>query len=151
MCQILVVYHSQGGHTRQMAQAVTDGARSIEGVTVTMKRAAEAVLEDLLSCDGLVIGSPEYFGYMAGAIKDLFDRTYQKLENRTARLPFVLFVSAGNDGIGARTNIERIIRGFRWRKVAEPIIVKGRISASDVSKLEELGQTLAAGLKLGIY
>jgi len=82
MCNILIIYHSQSGHTRKMAETVAQGAGSIEGVAVSLKRASEAGLDDLLNCDGLAIGSPEYFGYMAGMIKDFFDRTYDKARGR---------------------------------------------------------------------
>jgi len=153
MCQILVVYHSQGGHTRQMAQAVTDGARSIEGVTVTMKRAAEAVLEDLLGCDGLVIGSPEYFGYMAGQVKDFFDRTYETARGRPEifKKPYTVFISAGNDGQGALTGIERICLGYPFKKVYEPVVAKGEIHREVLDACHEMGQTIAAGCEAGIY
>ena len=69
MVKILVVYHSQTGNTRKMAEAVARGAASIEGVIVDLKKAEEAGVEDLLSCDGLAVGSPEYFGYMAGMVQ----------------------------------------------------------------------------------
>ncbi|MCP4578579.1 MAG: flavodoxin, partial [Deltaproteobacteria bacterium] len=63
---ILIIYHSQSGNTQKMAQKAAEGAQSIPGVEVFLKRASEATLQDLLSCHGLVIASPEYFGYMAG-------------------------------------------------------------------------------------
>ena len=72
MCRILVLYHSQSGNTRKMAEAVTMGANSIMNVEASLKPAKEATLKDLLECDGLALGSPEYFGYMAGMIKDFF-------------------------------------------------------------------------------
>ena len=78
MCKILIVYHSQSGNTKRMAEKVAEGVQSIEGVAVSLKKASEATLEDLLACDGLAIGSPEYFGYMAGMVKDFFDRTYNE-------------------------------------------------------------------------
>ena len=68
MCKILVVYHSQSGNTQKMAESVAKGARSIEGVMVVLKRAAETTVQDLVDCDGLALGSPEYFGYIAGQV-----------------------------------------------------------------------------------
>jgi multimeric flavodoxin WrbA len=65
-----------------MAQAVAKGANSIENVRTILKEARETTLDDLLNSDGLAFGSPEYFGYMAGAIKDLFDRTYYQARGR---------------------------------------------------------------------
>ena len=59
MTRILIIYHSQSGNTKAMAEQVARGVESIDGVTGDLKPAPEATLEDLLSCDGLAIGSPE--------------------------------------------------------------------------------------------
>ncbi len=135
----------------EMAKAFAGGAAKIEGVETILKKAGEATSEDLLSCHGLAIGSPEYFGYMAGAIKDFFDRTYEECREKTFRLPYVLFVCAGNDGRGAVSHIERIAVGYQWKKVQEAFRVTGGIDAGTLAALDELGQTLAAGVEAGIY
>jgi len=101
MTRILIVYHTQTGNTEKMAQAVAAGAREIEGTEVICKRAAAATLEDLLAADGLAVGTPENFGYMSGMIKDFFDRTYYPAQDKVFRKPYVIFISAGNDGTGA--------------------------------------------------
>jgi len=153
MCTILVIYHSQAGHTQRMAESVAKGAACIEGVTVVLKRASEANLRDLLECDGLAIGSPEYFGYMAGMVKDFFDRTYDEARGRKEvfKKPYVLFVSAGNDGTGALNNIERICTGYQFKKVYEPVVARGEIDLEILVRCDELGKTIAAGCKEGIY
>jgi len=153
MTRILIIYHSLGGANRKMAEAVAAGARSIEGVEALLKPALEATLEDLTSCAGLAIGSPEYFGYMAGAVKDFFDRTYEQAreDRRIFRKPFVIFINAGNDGTGALTSIERICRGFQFKKVLEPIIARGEITAELLARCREMGQTIAAGCREKIY
>ncbi len=153
MCTILVIYHSQAGHTKRMAESVAKGAACIEGVTVVLKRASEASLRDLLECDGLAIGSPEYFGYMAGMVKDFFDRTYDEARGRKEvfKKPYVLFVSAGNDGTGALNNIERICTGYQFKKVYEPVVARGEIDRETLVRCDELGKTIAAGCKEGIY
>ena len=153
MCTILVIYHSQAGHTQRMAESVAKGAACIEGVTVVLKRASEANLRDLLECDGLAIGSPEYFGYMAGMVKDFFDRTYDEARGRKEvfKKPYVLFVSAGNDGTGALNNIERICTGYQFKKVYEPVVARGEIDQETLVRCDELGKTISAGCKEGIY
>lgn len=153
MCTILIIYHSQSGNTEKMACAVADGAQSIENVTVTLKRATDATLNDLLSCDGLAIGSPEYFGFMAGMVKDFFDRTYDKARNckEIFKKPYVTFISAGNDGSGALTAIERICRGYPLKKVYEPVIAKGEITEAILARCRELGKIIAAGCEARIF
>jgi multimeric flavodoxin WrbA len=151
--EILVIYHSQSGHTKMMAEAVAKGAGSIENVRVKLKRAAEAGLEDLVSCDGLAIGSPENFGYMSGMIKDFFDRTYEAARERKEifKKPYVIFISAGNDGTGASSQIERICRGYPFNKVYEPLIIRGEVSKDDLARCEELGKLIAAGCEARIF
>ncbi len=88
---------------------------------------------------------------MAGAVKDLFDRTYEELKEVTVGKPYAVVISAGNDGTGALSSIERIVRGYRFRKVQESIICRGKIASSSLAQCRELGKTLAAGVDLGIY
>lgn len=153
MTQILIIYHSQGGNTQTMAERVAKGVRSIEDVLLDLKPAREATLEDFLSCDGLAIGSPEYFGAMAGMVKDFFDRTYEpaKKDNRTFKKPYVVFISAGNDGRGALSQIERICLGYPLKKVYEPVMGRGALTEAILNACEELGKTIAAGCQAGIY
>ncbi len=136
-----------------MAESVASGAAGIKGTTVVLKPAKDATLEDLVLCDGLAIGSPEYFGYMAGMMKDFFDRTYESARERREifKKPYVLFISAGNDGRNTRDQIERICLGYSFRKVYEPLIVRGVPDEEGLAKCRELGQTIAAGCDLGIY
>jgi len=147
------VYHSQGGVTEQMARAVSDGAAEIEGCTVCLKQAHAAGVDDLLHADGIIIGSPEYFGYMAGAVKDFFDRTYEQAhaDPRLFRKPYSVFIAAGNDGTGALSSIERICRGYRLKKVCEPVVVTGGLTEEGCERCRELGKTIAAGCVEEIY
>ena len=151
MAKILIVYHSQSGNTQMMADAVAEGARSIEGVEVVLKKAADATADDLLSADGLALGTPENFGYMSGMLKDFFDRTYNEAQDKVFRIPFVVFISAGNDGAGALKSIERIALGYKLKKVFEPVIAKGKITEDILDKCRELGGTIAGGCQMGIY
>jgi multimeric flavodoxin WrbA len=148
---LLIVYHSQSGNTEKLAEAVERGALKVRGVAVRRIRAAQVTGEELKQSRCLVICSPEYFGYMAGAIKDLFDRTYEEVREEMTGRSYALIISAGNDGTGALNSIERIIKGLKLRRVQEPIISRGAVSDSMVETCVNLGQTLAAGLELGIY
>ena len=151
MTQILIVYHSQTGHTKQMADAVCEGAKAIDDVEVALKKAGDATLDDLLACDGLAVGTPENFGYMSGMLKDFFDRTYVGAQDRVFRKPFVVFISAGNDGSGALRAIERIALGYKFKTVFAPVIAKGNITDEVLEQCRELGGTLAGGCAMGIY
>jgi len=153
MQQLLIIYHSQSGNTRKMALAVADGAGEIEGLAVQIRTAQQITSEELLACAGLVLGSPEYFGYMAGGLKDLFDRTYEPLKGhpKIFRKPYAAFISAGNDGSGALQSIERICTGFQFKKVQAPVMARGPIDETALEACRELGRTMAAGLEAGIF
>ena len=153
MKNFLIVYHSQSGNTQRMAQAVQNGAKNkdIEGVKVRMLNALDAGPSDLLWANGLILGTPENFGYMSGALKDFFDRTFYAVEGKIAPLPYSVFISAGNDGSGAMRSIERIANGYPFISVQPAFICKGAPSYSDLQHCSEMGQALASGLELGIY
>lgn len=136
-----------------MAESVAKGVTSIGNVYAKLKKATDATLEDLLECNGMIIGSPEYFGYMSGLIKDFFDRTYYKALDRKEiyKKPYAVFISAGNDGAGALNHIKRIGTGYQFKEVFEPVIAKGEITGEILAQCEELGATIAAGCKEKIY
>jgi multimeric flavodoxin WrbA len=151
MKTLLIVYHSQTGNTEKLADAVCRGAGQESDVCLRRRRAFEATLQDLIDCQGVLFGTPENFGYMSGAIKDFFDRTFYPAQPYQLNLPYALFISAGNDGTGAVRQIDRILLGYPMRKVAEPVICRGAVTVEHLEQCEELGLTLAAGLALGIF
>ncbi len=136
-----------------MSNAVAEGVNDIDGVEAVVKSADQAGVNDLLSCDGIAIGSPEYFGYMSGIVKDFFDRTYEPLQGKSEifKKPYIVFISAGNDGTGALLSIERIVSGYPLKQVHEPIVAKGKITNDALDACKEMGKTIAAGCQLRIF
>lgn len=151
MKHLLIIYHSGSGKTERMAQAVYAGASREAEVETRLQHAFDSGLDDLLWADGLIFGTPENFGYMSGALKDFFDRTFYPAEPHQLNLPYALFVGAGNDGSGAVREVERIALGYPLRKVAEPVVVVGTLGEQHLRECEELGGAMAAGLALGIF
>ncbi|MDH4109128.1 MAG: flavodoxin family protein [Gammaproteobacteria bacterium] len=150
---LLIVYHSQTGSTRQMADAVIRGARhpDIDGVEVRVVDPLDAGADDLLWADGLILGTPENFGYMSGALKYFLDRVYYPCLEKVDGKPYALFVRAGNDGTGAVNSIQRILKGLALKQVQEPVLVVGEFEDSRLAECEELGMTMAAGLAAGVF
>ena len=150
---LLIVYHSQSGTTTKMADAVIRGARSpdIANVDVRVCTALEATAGDLLWCDGFILGSPENFGYMSGAMKYFLDRSFYECVDRIDGRPYALFVRAGNDGTGAIASLRRILKGLAVREVQEPVLIAGTFDAERLVECEELGMALAAGLEAGVF
>ena len=68
MAKILVVYDSRSGNTEKMASAIADGAREVKRVNAIAKKASQTSLEDLIGADGIIMGSPTYYGLMSGKL-----------------------------------------------------------------------------------
>ena len=153
MKHLLLIHHSQTGSTAALAQAVLDGARdpAIAGVELRVASPLAADAEDLRWADAVILGTPENFGYMSGALKYFFDRIYYTCLEQTQGLPYALFIKAGNDGDGALSSVHRIVTGLRWREVQAPLVVKGDINAQSLIACRELGMALAAGLEAGLF
>ena len=151
MKKLLIIYHTQGSRTTELAEAALAGARTIEETETTLKRAFDTSADDLLAADAILFGTPENFGYMSGALKDLFDRTFYPCENKVDGKPYAVFVCAGNDGTGAVFNIDRICTGLKLKKVCEPVIARKVNTPALVEQARELGATLAAGIAFGVF
>lgn len=152
MKHLLAIYSTQTGRTRTLLEAVRAGVDEFaDEVELRVLPALQAGLDDLLWADGLLIGTPENFGYMSGAVKDFLDRVYYPSEGRKLGMAYAVFVSAGNDGSGAIRAIERIAGGCGWNRVAEPLVIKGEPDGAALALCRELGQTLAAGLSCGVF
>jgi multimeric flavodoxin WrbA len=150
---LLIVYHSQSGSTRRMAEAVIRGAghTDISGVEVRVRDALAATADDLKWADGFILGTPENFGYMSGALKVYLDRIYYDCLDQVDGMPYALFVRAGNDGSGAVTSVNRILKGLSVRQVQDPVLIAGEFDETKLVDCETLGMAMAAGLESGIF
>ena len=121
MAKILVVYDSKTGHTEKMAFAVAEGAKKVKAVEVEVKRASETNMKDLIEADGIILGSPTYYGLMSSPIKKLIDKSVKihgKLEGKVG----AAFTSSGGTASGAETTLLSIVQTM----LVHGMIVKGR-------------------------
>ena len=151
--RLLIVAHAPSENTKKLRDAVVDGAQSqdIQGVDVVCRNPFEAVSEDVLAAQAIILGTTENLGYMSGALKDFFDRIYYPCLEQSEGLPYAVYIRAGHDGTGTRRGIETIVTGLRWRSVQEPVICQGDWDDGFVPMCEELGASMAAGLEIGIF
>ena len=150
--KLLVIAHAPSENTQRLLKAVMAGAnhQDIDNVGVRYLSPLDTQPEDIQSAQALIIGTTENLGYMAGLIKDVFDRCYYPCLESTQGLPFAFYVRAGHDGTGTRRAIESISKGLRWRLVQEPLICRGEFNEEFVSQCEDLGMSMAASLEAGI-
>ncbi len=158
MPTLLVVHHSASGGTARLTERAVAGARQPEiveatGVTVDVRvlGAMEADVDDVLAADGYLLTTPENFGYMSGALKDFFDRTYYPCLDHTRGRPYGLIVKAGDDGSGAVDAVVPLTAGLDWRPVLPPLVVAGELTDQALAAAADLGGSLAGGLAAGIW
>jgi len=120
---ILVVYYSKTGNTEKMALATAEGVKEA-GVDAVVKKADETTNEDLLEADGIIVGSPTYYGQMASQVKALFDSSVQihgKLEGKVG----AAFTSSGGNAYGGETTMLSILEAM----LVHGMIIQGRANS----------------------
>jgi NAD(P)H-dependent FMN reductase len=156
---LLIVWHSRTG----ASQALAEAAKAAAGNLARLIAAEAAGPGDLLAAGGYLFVCPENLGSMSGVMKELFDRCYYPLLGRIEGRPYASIIAAGSDGHGAQAQLDRIVTGWRLRRVTEPFIAitlaqsPGEIMAPKtlqpaiLARAGELGVGLAEGLELGIF
>jgi len=150
--KLLIIAHAPSENTKKMADAVVKGATNpeIEDVEVVCKAPLDTKADDIISAQAVIIGTTENLGYMAGLVKDVFDRCYYPCLEKTQGLPFAFYIRAGHDGTGTQRAIESITTGLRWRLIQEPLVCRGGFQEDFLSQCENLGLSVAASLDAGI-
>ena len=142
MVEVLVLYYSRTGRTEALANAVAEGVESVDGASAKMKRVDYATVNDFISCDAVAFGSPNYFSYMAGLMKDFFDKALSIREEVEGK-PSVAFTSGGGASNSALLSLERMILSFRLEKVMDGVVSQGEPTEEDFRVCKKLGETLA--------
>lgn len=96
MAKVLIVYYSRSGNTEAMATAIAKTVTE-EGLDVVCKKVKDVAVDELLEADGLIFGSPTYYGTMAAPIKRLLDASVKhhgKLDGKVG----AAFASAATAG-----------------------------------------------------
>ncbi|MCW3979784.1 MAG: NAD(P)H-dependent oxidoreductase [Candidatus Bathyarchaeota archaeon] len=145
MVEVFVLYYTRGGRTKAMADAIAAGAEG-EGATAKVKRVDYATATDFIDCDAVAFGSPNYFSYMAGLMKDFFDRNLGVRERVTGK-PAAAFTSGGGSSDNALQSLERMISSFRLEKAAEGVVSSGEPTKADLDKCKDVGAALAKAAK----
>ncbi|MCP5363739.1 MAG: flavodoxin family protein [Hyphomicrobiales bacterium] len=151
--RLLIIAHAPSENTLTLREAVARGAchPDIEHVEVRVLAPLAAGPDDVLSANAVILGTTENLGYMSGALKDFFDRSYYPCLEQTQGLPYALYIRAGHDGTGTRRGVETIVTGLRWRAVHAPLTCRGPWCEAFVEQCEELGMFVAAGLDAGVF
>lgn len=146
---VLVLYYSKGGNTRKLADAICEGINSVEGVTALIKNTEQVTKEDFLASQGIIAGSPVYFGGMAAELKKIFDDfvgVRRKMEHKIG----AAFATSGDASGGKETTMLSILQTlliYGMIIVGDPLSASGHFGTSCVGAPDE--KTRKNGFKLG--
>jgi NAD(P)H dehydrogenase (quinone) len=106
MSKVLIVYFSRAGHVKKMAEWVAEGAKGVPDVEVVTKEVGQATVEDLLDADGIILGTPVYYGQMAAEMKAFIDSiTFRGQHGKLQGKIGAAFISTGWADGGIATTI----------------------------------------------
>jgi len=147
--QVLVIYYSRTGNTHKLAQAVSEGVESVESVRCLLRSTEEVKREDFVESDGIIAGSPVYFGVMAAELKKVFD-DFVSVRRKTENKVGAAFATGGDASGGKETTMMSIIQAML---IYGMIIVGDPMSATGHYGVACLGAPDASarqnGFKLG--
>ena len=152
---VLVTYHSATGNTEKMAQGVAEGAKTVSGTSVVLKRVDEVIGDDLSSADAVIVGSPVYVGNMSGEVKTFFDNWGRKFGLGTATGKMrnkvgAAFVTGGSISSGKEIAMLTILVSMISHQM---IVIRGAsattgpdspgIDAKEIAEARDLGKRVA--------
>ncbi|MDO9530145.1 MAG: NAD(P)H-dependent oxidoreductase [Syntrophales bacterium] len=147
--QVLVMYYSRTGNTEKLAKEIAKGVQGVEDVKCVLKPASEVTEDDFLSSDGIIAGSPVYFGVMAAEMKEVFDKFVGTRNNMEDKIGAAFATSFDPSG-GKETTMISIIQVmliYGMIIVGDPLDATGHYGVSCTGAPDE--QTAANGAKLG--
>ena len=110
MSKGIVVYYSWSGNTKEMAQIIAKAMNDAD-LKTECKSVDKVKADDLPGYDAIVMGSPTYYGQMAGPIKQLIDELVSRHGELDGKVGGA-FTSSANIGGGNETTIMGIIEGM---------------------------------------
>ena len=146
---LLIIAHAPSSNTRALLDAMATACKT-SPVNVSIQTPFETTSKHVLTADAVILFTPENLGYMSGALKDFFDRTYYDVLEEKQGLPVAAIVRAGSDGTGTVRALQTITTGLKWRWVQEPLVLKGEYQPQFEQQAAELSEAMAAALEQGI-
>jgi NAD(P)H dehydrogenase (quinone) len=147
--QVLVMYYSKSGNTEKLAQEIAKGVNEVDGVDCLVKSTSEVTKDDFIESDGIIAGSPVYFGVMAAEMKDIFDK-FVGIRKKMGDKIGAAFATSGDQSGGKETTIFSIIQTmmiYGMIIVGDPLDATGHYGVSCVGKPDE--NTINNARKMG--
>jgi NAD(P)H dehydrogenase (quinone) len=146
---VLVLYYSKGGNTRKLAEAIAEGVGQVDGVESVLRHSRDVTKDEFVAADGMIVGSPVYFGTMAAQLKEVLDKfvgVRRKMENKVG----AAFTTSGDPSGGKETTMISIIQAlliYGMIIVGDPMSATGHYGTACVGSPDSAAQE--NGHKLG--
>lgn len=130
--QVLVMYYSKTKNTQKLAEEIAKGVKEVKDVKCLLKPASLVKKEDFLSSDGIIAGSPVYFGTMAAQLKEVFDKFVGIRKQMEDKIGAAFATSADPSG-GKETTIISILQAmliYGMVIVSDPLDAGGHYGVS---------------------
>jgi NAD(P)H dehydrogenase (quinone) len=147
--QVLILYYSKGGNTRKLAEAIARGVEKVDSVKALIKNTDEVLKEDFLSSQGVIAGSPVYFGTMSANLKKVFDETISIRKKMEGKIGAAFATSHDATG-GKETTIMSILQAMLINGmiiVGDPMSATGHYGVACAGAPDE--RTSENAMKLG--
>ena len=147
--QVLVLYYSRTGNTQKLAQEIAKGVQKVEDVKCVVKSTSEVTEEDFVNSDGIIAGSPVYFGTMAYPLKEIFDK-FVSIRGEMEDKIGAAFATGGDPSGGKETTILSIIQTmliYGMIVVGDPLDATGHYGVACVGAPDR--ETLSNAVKIG--
>ena len=152
MKKITCIFNSPTINTSAISMKIIDTIKS-ENLNLKIKliNPLEADKDDVIETNGIIIGTSENLGSMAGATKDFFDRIYYEVIDKTDGLPIAVWIRAGHDGTGTSRQLKSILTGLKWKLVQEVLICRGPWNEKFIEECVEMSLGFAHGIEQNIF
>ncbi|MEL6239227.1 MAG: NAD(P)H-dependent oxidoreductase [Pseudomonadota bacterium] len=159
--RLLIAWHSRTGASEAMANAAAIAAA--EHVAVDLCPAGETSADTMLAACAFLFVAPENLGGLSGAMKEMFDRAYYPLLGKREGYAYGSIIAAGSDGTGAQRQLDRIVTGWRLKRVVDPLIVNfdaqtpeaimapKKVPEEALENCRQIGEAMGAGVALGVF
>jgi len=149
MAQVLVLYFTRSGNTKKVADEIAKGIEEVKGVRCLLRTTDEVIQEDFINSDGIIAGSPVYFGTMAAELKKVFD-DFVGVRKRMGDKVGAAFATSGDNSGGKETTLLSIIQAmliYGMVIVGDPLDATGHYGVSCVGAPD--ARTMVNAAKLG--
>lgn len=143
------MYYSRSGNTKELAQEIAKGVEEVDGVDCVLKPVGEVTKDDFVASDGIIAGSPVYFGAMAAEMKEVFDK-FVGIRNKMGDKVGAAFATSADPSGGKETTIFSIIQAmmiYGMIIVGDPLEATGHYGVSCIGSPDE--ETAENARKMG--